>query len=160
MAAAQVAGYGEAGHLPAGLLRALLPGPVTVVLRRRSDAPLASELNPGIPTLGAPPPAACASHRAWSCADAASSGKAGSCPLVPMRARTHPANFCATAHCHTGQGCVLQTGYELLLQSCSALGNASSPTVCRYAEGLVVVSSACTSERSHPQQPGWTGRRH
>ena len=35
------------------LLRALLPGPVTVVLRRRSDAPLAADLNPGVETIGA-----------------------------------------------------------------------------------------------------------
>lgn len=44
--------YGEAAHLPAGLLRALLPGPVTVVLKRRPDAPLAAQLNPGVGTLG------------------------------------------------------------------------------------------------------------
>lgn len=50
----QVGVYGEAAHLPAGLLRALLPGPVTVVLKRRPDAPLAAQLNPGIATLGVP----------------------------------------------------------------------------------------------------------
>mmetsp|Transcript_9356 Transcript_9356/g.28148 ORF Transcript_9356/g.28148 Transcript_9356/m.28148 type:complete len:1012 (-) Transcript_9356:263-3298(-) len=48
----QVGVYGEAAHLPAGLLRALLPGPVTVVLKRRPDAPLAAQLNPGVGTLG------------------------------------------------------------------------------------------------------------
>jgi hypothetical protein len=35
------------------LLRALLPGPVTVVLRRRPGAPLAADLNAGVETLGA-----------------------------------------------------------------------------------------------------------
>jgi hypothetical protein len=35
------------------LLRALLPGPVTVVLRRRPGAPLAADLNPGVETIGA-----------------------------------------------------------------------------------------------------------
>lgn len=34
------------------LLRDLLPGPVTVVLRRRADAPLSPDLNPGVATIG------------------------------------------------------------------------------------------------------------
>ena len=41
----------QCGHLPAGLLSALLPGPVTVVLRRRGCAPLAQNLNVGMDTL-------------------------------------------------------------------------------------------------------------
>ena len=45
--------YGDAGHLPAGLLAQLLPGPTTVVLPRRPDAPLSPELNPGTSTIGA-----------------------------------------------------------------------------------------------------------
>ena len=45
--------YGDAGHLPAGLLPKLLPGPTTVILPRRPDAPLSPELNPGTSTIGA-----------------------------------------------------------------------------------------------------------
>lgn len=48
----QVSSYGEVGHLPPGLLRALLPGQVTVVVRRRPEAPLSKNLNPGMPTVG------------------------------------------------------------------------------------------------------------
>ena len=49
--------YGEAGHLQAEqgsaqLLSQLLPGPVTVLLTRRPDAPLCSALNPGVATIG------------------------------------------------------------------------------------------------------------
>lgn len=44
--------YGETDHLPAGLLRRLLPGATTVVLRRRGDAPLSPDLNPGVETIG------------------------------------------------------------------------------------------------------------
>ena len=39
---------GSCEKLPEGLLHALLPGPVTVVLTRRPDAPLSCCLNPGI----------------------------------------------------------------------------------------------------------------
>ena len=44
--------YAETGHLPDGLLGALLPGPVTLVLSRRADAPLSAALNPGVRTIG------------------------------------------------------------------------------------------------------------
>ena len=46
--AADVGRYGEAAHLPEGLLAALLPGPFTVILRQRADAaaaPVAPEIN-------------------------------------------------------------------------------------------------------------------
>lgn len=43
--------YGDVGGLPKGLLAALLPGPVTVVLRRLPAAPLAHDLNPGVETI-------------------------------------------------------------------------------------------------------------
>ena len=46
--------YGDVGHLPAGLLPRLLPGPTTVILPRRPDAPLSPELNPDTSTIGAP----------------------------------------------------------------------------------------------------------
>ena len=39
-------------HLPRGLLEDLLPGPVTLLLARRHDAPLAPELNPGVAAIG------------------------------------------------------------------------------------------------------------
>ena len=48
-----VARYGAAGHLPDGLLRALLPGAVTVILARRPDAALCQALNPGVSSIGA-----------------------------------------------------------------------------------------------------------
>lgn len=50
--AADVERYGECAHLPQGLLDDLLPGPVTVLLKRREDAPLCASLNPGVPTVG------------------------------------------------------------------------------------------------------------
>lgn len=50
--ASQVGDYGEAQHLPAGLLQKLLPGPVTIVLKRKGKCRLAEELNPGVPTIG------------------------------------------------------------------------------------------------------------
>lgn len=43
--AADVGRYGEAAHLPEGLLAALLPGPFTVILRQRADAAVAPEVN-------------------------------------------------------------------------------------------------------------------
>jgi tRNA threonylcarbamoyl adenosine modification protein (Sua5/YciO/YrdC/YwlC family) len=56
---ADVARFGDAEGLPAGLLEALLPGPVTVILARRADAPLAPALAPrgtvGIRVPGADP---------------------------------------------------------------------------------------------------------
>ena len=44
--------YAERDHLPEGLLEELLPGPMTVMLVRKSAAPLAAALNPGVSTLG------------------------------------------------------------------------------------------------------------
>ncbi len=42
----------HADHLPEQLLQQLLPGPVTLILQRRQDAPLCAELNPGLATIG------------------------------------------------------------------------------------------------------------
>ena len=39
-------------HLPEQLLQQLLPGPVTLILKRKEDAPLCEELNPGLQTIG------------------------------------------------------------------------------------------------------------
>lgn len=56
-------------HLPKGLLEDLLPGPVTLLLRRLPDAPLAPELNPGVDAIGIRIPdapfirAVCRQHR-------------------------------------------------------------------------------------------------
>lgn len=64
-----VSRYVETTHLPKGLLEALLPGPLTVLLEKKSDAPIAAALNPGIPTLGVRIPdnnfirAVCRQHR-------------------------------------------------------------------------------------------------
>ena len=55
---ADVGRYGDVSGLPAGLLDALLPGAVTVLLTRRSDAPLCAALNPGVATVGVRVPAA------------------------------------------------------------------------------------------------------
>lgn len=44
----EVAACGHCEELPDGLLSALLPGPVTVVVTRRGDAPLSERLNPGL----------------------------------------------------------------------------------------------------------------
>ncbi|KFM23754.1 2',5'-phosphodiesterase 12 [Auxenochlorella protothecoides] len=44
--------YVTAAHLPPGLVGALLPGPVTLLLERRADAPLAPGLNRGTASLG------------------------------------------------------------------------------------------------------------
>jgi tRNA threonylcarbamoyl adenosine modification protein (Sua5/YciO/YrdC/YwlC family) len=44
----QVAHCGSCQNLPEGLLHALLPGPVTLVLSRLPDAPLSRFLNPGL----------------------------------------------------------------------------------------------------------------
>ena len=45
--------YGRCEHLPPGLLAALLPGPVTVLLQRQPDAPLAAKLTSSSPLIGA-----------------------------------------------------------------------------------------------------------
>ena len=50
--AGDVGRYAECAHLPAGLLEALLPGPVTLLLQRHASSPLAKELNPGVATIG------------------------------------------------------------------------------------------------------------
>lgn len=47
-----VARFGSAGHLPDGLLSALLPGAVTVILTRLHGAPLCAALNPGVSSIG------------------------------------------------------------------------------------------------------------
>ena len=47
-----VADVCEAEHLPSELLHALLPGPVTIVLKRRKTTSLSPGLNPGRETLG------------------------------------------------------------------------------------------------------------
>ena len=52
--AGTVGKYGEASHLPSGLLENLLPGPVTLLLKRKAKCPLAAELNPGVETIGKP----------------------------------------------------------------------------------------------------------
>ena len=44
--------YCHADHLPEQLLQQLLPGPVTLILKQRQDAPLCDELNPGLATIG------------------------------------------------------------------------------------------------------------
>lgn len=44
--------YCNVDHLPEGLLEALLPGPVTLVLKKKADAPLSPVLNPGLQTVG------------------------------------------------------------------------------------------------------------
>lgn len=44
--------YCHAEHLPEQLLQQLLPGPVTLILQRRQEAPLCAELNPGLATIG------------------------------------------------------------------------------------------------------------
>ena len=49
---ASVAAYGDTDHLPPGLLEALLPGPVTLLLRRLEEAPLDPSLNPGTRAIG------------------------------------------------------------------------------------------------------------
>ena len=42
----------EVHHLPEGLLDALLPGPVTIVLQRKETPLLTSELNADLPSIG------------------------------------------------------------------------------------------------------------
>ena len=44
--------YAMCQHLAPELLAALLPGPVTILLPRLPNAPLAPELNPGVETIG------------------------------------------------------------------------------------------------------------
>ena len=47
-----VARYGSISHLPDGMLGALLPGAVTVILARQPDAALCPALNPGLSSIG------------------------------------------------------------------------------------------------------------
>ena len=49
---ADVERYGQAGHLPPGLVAELLPGPVTLLLPRRGDAPLALAAHAGSHLIG------------------------------------------------------------------------------------------------------------
>ena len=51
--------YGECSHLREGLLGRILPGPVTVLLRRRAsdEGGASSELNPGVDLIGIRVPA-------------------------------------------------------------------------------------------------------
>ncbi|KAL6563624.1 hypothetical protein OROGR_002583 [Orobanche gracilis] len=44
--------FASTGHLPRGLLDSLLPGPVTVVLRRGESSILEKSLNPGLDSIG------------------------------------------------------------------------------------------------------------
>lgn len=44
--------YCYTDHLPEQLLQQLLPGPVTLILKRKEDAPLCADLNPGLETIG------------------------------------------------------------------------------------------------------------
>ncbi|KAJ7528893.1 hypothetical protein O6H91_15G024400 [Diphasiastrum complanatum] len=44
--------YGTTSYLPEGLLRELLPGPVTVILQRGNNSLLDKSLNPGILSIG------------------------------------------------------------------------------------------------------------
>ena len=66
---ADVAAYAQTQQLPEGLLEALLPGPVTLLLRRQAGASLAPELNPGALAIGVRVPdcaftrALCRQHR-------------------------------------------------------------------------------------------------
>ena len=62
--AAKAPRYGHCEHLPQGLLPALLPGPVTMLLRRKADAPLAAELTSSSPLIGVAPRGSTES-RAW-----------------------------------------------------------------------------------------------
>ncbi|GAB4859216.1 hypothetical protein Ancab_010676 [Ancistrocladus abbreviatus] len=48
----EVKRFALADHLPDGLLNALLPGPVTVVLRRGESSILEKSLNPGLESVG------------------------------------------------------------------------------------------------------------
>eukprot|EP00271_Cylindrocystis_brebissonii_P010175 TRINITY_DN26283_c0_g1_i1.p1 TRINITY_DN26283_c0_g1~~TRINITY_DN26283_c0_g1_i1.p1 ORF type:complete len:220 (-),score=42.45 TRINITY_DN26283_c0_g1_i1:967-1626(-) len=49
---ADVERFAATEHLPRGLLDALFPGPVTLVLPRQRDSPLAASLNPGVLGIG------------------------------------------------------------------------------------------------------------
>lgn len=46
--------YCHAQHLPEQLLQQLLPGPVTLILARKEQAPLCAELNSGLQSIGEP----------------------------------------------------------------------------------------------------------
>ncbi|CAI5505586.1 unnamed protein product, partial [Closterium sp. Naga37s-1] len=54
---ADVAVYAETGHLPPGLLAALLPGPVTLVLPHRPTSPIHPSLTRTVPSLAVRIPA-------------------------------------------------------------------------------------------------------
>ena len=86
--AGQVEQYGEAAHLPPGLLEDLLPGPVSVVLRRKQRGWLAEELNPGVPTIGVYKTAEGYRHSSQKligvCQQYALNGRTRSCFLIYM----------------------------------------------------------------------------
>ena len=48
----EISSFCEDNHLPVGLLDSLLPGPITVVLRRKTTSLLSPDLNPGTETIG------------------------------------------------------------------------------------------------------------
>lgn len=50
--AQDVGKYAEVEHLSAGLLDELLPGPITILLNRKSSSDLSKSLNPGLSLLG------------------------------------------------------------------------------------------------------------
>lgn len=82
-------------HLPQGLLGDLLPGPVTLLLSRLPDAPLAAELNPGVDAIGIRIPdapfirAVCRQHRsALALTSANVSGGLSSVEVAEFQART------------------------------------------------------------------------
>ncbi|UPQ97080.1 putative RibB-like alpha/beta DHBP synthase [Chloropicon primus] len=50
--ASEIGRYGEASHLPGGLVEEFLPGPYTLLLNRKEDSELSKNLNPGTKTVG------------------------------------------------------------------------------------------------------------
>ena len=50
--ASDVGRYGDASHLPEGLVEEFLPGPYTLLLNKRGEACLSERLNPDTPTVG------------------------------------------------------------------------------------------------------------
>ena len=50
--AEDVAKYAEVDHLSAGLLEDLLPGPITLLLNKKTTSDLSTSLNPGVSLLG------------------------------------------------------------------------------------------------------------
>lgn len=48
----KISSFCDVSHLPTELLDSLLPGPVTVVLKRKESVQLSVALNPGLETIG------------------------------------------------------------------------------------------------------------